>query len=110
MHAAPEGLGAWLTGRPHKPLWCAACTATESVKRPRPHCAMPSGMRASSEQLMPKCPDLAAPAAGLLEVSLGISRRHADDDHAMLEAMMPVYFALWAWCVDQVGGQVESHH
>lgn len=53
--------------------------------------------------------DLAAPAAGLLAVSLGMSRRHADDDHAMLEAMMPVYDALYAWCVDQVGGHAETH-
>jgi rhodanese-related sulfurtransferase len=54
--------------------------------------------------------DLAAPAAGLLAVSLGMSRLNADDDHAMLEAMMPVYDALYAWCVDQVGGPVETHH
>lgn len=54
--------------------------------------------------------DLAAPAAGLLAVSLGMSRRHADDDHAMLEAMMPVYDALYAWCVDQVDGNVETHN
>lgn len=53
---------------------------------------------------------LAAPAAGLLAVSLGMSRRHADNDHAMLEAMMPVYDALYAWCVDQVGGQAENHN
>jgi rhodanese-related sulfurtransferase len=53
--------------------------------------------------------DLAAPAAGLLAVSLGMSRRHADDDHAMLAAMMPVYDALYAWCVDQVGGHAETH-
>ena len=54
--------------------------------------------------------DLAAPAAGLLAVSLGMSRRHADDDHAMLEAMMPVYDALYAWCADQAGGRAETHH
>jgi rhodanese-related sulfurtransferase len=52
---------------------------------------------------------LAAPAAGLLAVSLGMSRRHAHNDHAMLAAMMPVYDALYAWCVDQVGGHAESH-
>ena len=40
---------------------------------------------------------LAPPAAGLLAVSLGMSRLHADD-HAMLEAMMPVYDALYTWC------------
>jgi rhodanese-related sulfurtransferase len=54
--------------------------------------------------------DLTAPAAGLLAVSLGMSRRHANDDHAMLEAMMPVYDALYAWCVDQAGGHAETHH
>ena len=46
--------------------------------------------------------DLAAPAAGLLAVSLGMSRLHARDDQAMLEAMMPVYDALYAWCADQL--------
>lgn len=53
--------------------------------------------------------DLAEPAAGLLAVSLGMSRLHAEDDHAMLEALMPVYDALYAWCVDQVGGRAETH-
>ena len=41
---------------------------------------------------------LAPQAAGLLAVSLGLSRLHADDDHAMLAAAMPVYDALYAWC------------
>jgi len=54
--------------------------------------------------------ELAAPAAGLLAVSLGMSRLHAEDDHAMLDAMMPVYDALYAWCVDQVDGNAETHH
>ena len=54
--------------------------------------------------------ELAAPAAGLLAVSLGMSRRYANDDHAMLEAMMPVYGALYAWCADQVGGNAEAHN
>jgi rhodanese-related sulfurtransferase len=40
---------------------------------------------------------LAPPAAGLLAISQGMSRLHADD-HAMLEAMMPVYDALYRWC------------
>jgi hypothetical protein len=43
--------------------------------------------------------DLAPQSAGLLAVSLGLSRLHADD-HAMLEAAMPVYDALHAWCRD----------
>lgn len=41
--------------------------------------------------------DLAPQAAGLLAVSLGLSRIHADD-RAMLEAAMEVYDALYAWC------------
>ncbi|AMO25369.1 sulfurtransferase/chromate resistance protein [Ramlibacter solisilvae] len=42
-------------------------------------------------------PELAPPCRGLLAVSLGMSALHADD-HAMLEAMLPVYDALLAWC------------
>ena len=52
---------------------------------------------------------LAPAAAGLLAVSLGMSRLHADDDHAMLEAMMPVYDALYAECSERVAGRVETH-
>jgi hypothetical protein len=33
----------------------------------------------------------------LLAFSLGLSRLHAADDHAMLEAAMPLYDALYAW-------------
>jgi rhodanese-related sulfurtransferase len=54
--------------------------------------------------------ELAAPAAGLLAVSLGMSQLHADDDFAMLEAMMPVYDALYAWCSALVAGRVEAHN
>jgi rhodanese-related sulfurtransferase len=46
--------------------------------------------------------DLAPQAAGLLAVSLGLSRVHADDA-AMLEAAMPVYDALYAWCREAQG-------
>jgi hypothetical protein len=46
--------------------------------------------------------DLAPQAAGLLAVSLGLSRVYADDA-AMLEAAMPVYDALYAWCRDAQG-------
>ncbi|SFU71414.1 hypothetical protein SAMN05216350_104117 [Polaromonas sp. YR568] len=42
--------------------------------------------------------ELAPQSAGLLAFSLGLSRLHADDDHAMLEAAMPLYDALYAWC------------
>jgi rhodanese-related sulfurtransferase len=41
--------------------------------------------------------DLAPQSAGLMAVSLGLSRLH-QDDHAMLEAAMPLYDALYAWC------------
>lgn len=47
--------------------------------------------------------DLAPQSAGLLAFSLGLSRLHADDDHAMLEAAMPLYDALYAWCRDAQG-------
>ncbi|HSI23982.1 MAG TPA: chromate resistance protein ChrB domain-containing protein, partial [Methylophilaceae bacterium] len=40
---------------------------------------------------------LAPQSAGLLAISLGLSRLHADD-HEMLEAAMPVYDALYEWC------------
>ncbi|QJW85680.1 chromate resistance protein [Ramlibacter terrae] len=49
---------------------------------------------------------LAPQAAGLLAISLGMSRLHPDDDHAMLAAALPVYDALYAWCRD---GQGEAH-
>ena len=53
--------------------------------------------------------DLAPQAAGLLAVSLGMSR-NISDDHAMLDAMMPLYDALYAWCRDAVAGQAEPHN
>lgn len=53
--------------------------------------------------------DLAPQAAGLLAVSLGMSR-NLSDDAAMLEAMLPVYDALYAWCRDAVAGTDEPHN
>ncbi len=53
--------------------------------------------------------DLAPQAAGLLAFSLGLSRLYAQDDHAMLEAAKPLYDALYAWCLDRVAAQDESH-
>ena len=41
--------------------------------------------------------DLASQSAGLLAVSQGLAKLHADD-HAMLEAALPVYDALYASC------------
>ncbi len=53
--------------------------------------------------------DLAPQSAGLLAFSLGLSSLHARDDHAMLEAAMPLYDALYAWCRDRVAAQDEAH-
>jgi hypothetical protein len=50
-------------------------------------------------------PELAPQAAGLLAVSLGLSRNFKDD-HEMLRHGMVVYDALYAWCKD---GQDEAH-
>lgn len=44
-------------------------------------------------------------AAGLLAVSLGLSRMHKDD-HSQLDAAMPVYDALYRWARD---AQAETH-
>jgi rhodanese-related sulfurtransferase len=49
--------------------------------------------------------DLAPEAAGLLAISLGLSRIH-NDDHVQLEAGMAVYDALYRWCRDAQG---EKH-
>lgn len=46
--------------------------------------------------------DLAPEAAGLLAISLGLSRIHSDD-HAQLEAGMGLYDALYRWCRDARG-------
>jgi rhodanese-related sulfurtransferase len=49
--------------------------------------------------------ELAPQAAGLLAVSLGLSRNFADD-HEMLKHGMVMYDALYAWCKD---GQDKTH-
>ncbi len=51
-------------------------------------------------------PELAAQCAGLLSISLGLSKLHTDDQ-AMLRAALPVYDALYAWCRD---AQDERHN
>jgi len=48
---------------------------------------------------------MAPQAPGLLALSLGLSRLHADD-HAMLRHGMVMYDALYAWCRE---GQAETH-
>jgi rhodanese-related sulfurtransferase len=50
-------------------------------------------------------PDIAPQAAGLLAVSLGLSRMHSDDLE-QLEAGLPIYDALYRWCRDAVD---ETH-
>lgn len=50
-------------------------------------------------------PDLAPQSAGLLAISLGLSRNFADD-HAMLAQGMVVYDALYSWCKR---GKDETH-
>ena len=50
-------------------------------------------------------PELAPQAAGLLAVSLGLSRMHSDDLE-QLEAGLSVYDALYRWCRDAVD---ETH-
>ena len=50
-------------------------------------------------------PDLAPQAAGLLAISLGLSRMYADDLE-QLEAGLAVYDALYRWCRDAVD---ETH-
>jgi rhodanese-related sulfurtransferase len=50
--------------------------------------------------------DLVPEAAGLLAISLGLSRIHSDD-HVQLEAGMAVYDALYRWCRDAQG---EKHN
>ena len=54
--------------------------------------------------------DLSPQSAGLLAFSLGMSRLHPADDHAMLGAAMPMYDALYAWCRDRVAAQDEPHN
>ena len=44
-------------------------------------------------------PDIAPQAAGLLAISLGLSRLYSDDLE-QLEAGMPIYDALYRWCRD----------
>ncbi len=48
-------------------------------------------------------------AAGLLAISLGYSRMIADD-HAMLDAMMPVYDVLYEWAISVENKSVERHN
>ena len=51
-------------------------------------------------------PDIAPEAAGLLAISLGLSRCFSDD-HEMLRHGMVIYDALYAWCRE---GRAETHN
>lgn len=58
--------------------------------------------------------DLAPESAGLLAMSLGLSQLHTDD-HAMLNAALPLYDALYAWCRSAAasvwqGTPLETHN
>jgi rhodanese-related sulfurtransferase len=53
--------------------------------------------------------NLAPQSAGLLAISLGFSK-NITDDHAMLAAMLPVYDALYRWCIDAVAATDEKHN
>ncbi len=53
--------------------------------------------------------NLAPQSAGLLAISLGFSKNF-NDDHAMLAAMMPIYDALYRWCIDAVEATDEKHN
>ena len=50
-------------------------------------------------------PEIAPQAAGLVAISLGLSRMYADDLE-QLEAGMPLYDAFYRWCRDAVD---ETH-
>ena len=62
-------------------------------------------VRAADTDTLGRSPE----AAGLLAISIGMSRMHTDD-HDMLEAMMPVYDALYGWCKDKEAGKAEQHN
>ena len=52
--------------------------------------------------------DLAPQSAGLLAFSLGLSRLHTNDQ-VMLEAALPLYDALYAWCESEaIAGGAEA--
>lgn len=53
--------------------------------------------------------ELAPQCAGLVALSVGMSRIEPDD-RVMLVTMLPVYDALYAWCRDAVAGQDEKHN
>ncbi len=51
--------------------------------------------------------DLAPEAAGLLAISLGLSKNFVDD-HAMLRHGMVIYDALYSWCAERLRVEREG--
>ena len=46
-------------------------------------------------------PGQAPEAAGLKAIAMGFRRLYGDRDHEKLEAQMPMYDALYAWCIQR---------
>lgn len=102
--ALPSPGRTWLCPRPHPRIWQSQVAAAslhelDSLAGCLQVAAIVRG--ADTDRL-----DLAPEAAGLLAISLGLSRIHSDD-HAQLEAGMAVYDALYRWCRDAQG---EKHN
>ena len=45
-------------------------------------------------------------SAGLRAIAMGFRRLYGDRDHEKLEAEMPLYDALYAWCQEQVAAEL----
>ena len=52
---------------------------------------------------------LAPESAGLLALSLGLAEQYPNDDHALFEAALPLYDALYRWCLRQQAGAQAPH-
>jgi hypothetical protein len=47
-------------------------------------------------------------SSGLKAIAMGFRKVYADRDHEKLEAQMPLYDALYAWCQSQPGGTLRD--
>jgi hypothetical protein len=56
---------------------------------------------------VPADDSVAAEGAGLRAIALGFSLLHGNDDRRKLDLEMPMYDALYAWCVQEVGATQE---
>ena len=98
--------------RPSTSRACSGATAARPAPSTpwSPSSASPPSRSSASPRScagpIPRRPDLAPQAAGLLAVSLGLSRLYSDDLR-QLEAGMGVYDALYLWCRDAVD---EAHN